>query len=83
MSIRVVLGECMEVAINEHGRVDGETLRIRVKMDVTKPLGRRVNLWLDGEEEVRWFFLQYEQLPNFCYGCSLLGHVMDDCEIVW
>jgi hypothetical protein len=27
-----------------------------------------------------WCPIQYEFLPNFCYGCGLLGHVYKECD---
>nr|DAD20544.1 TPA_asm: hypothetical protein HUJ06_022007 [Nelumbo nucifera] len=54
-------------------------LRLRVKIDITKPLevGAKGNLG-DGKES--WFSFQYENLPIFCYKCGVLGHLKKACK---
>ncbi|KAI8003399.1 hypothetical protein LOK49_LG08G00886 [Camellia lanceoleosa] len=56
----------------------GRTLRIRVEINIDKPLRRGLKLALGGQESV-WIMLQYERLPNFCFHCGLLGHSVRDC----
>ncbi|VFQ63346.1 unnamed protein product [Cuscuta campestris] len=48
-------------------------LRIRVKLDVQKPLKKGTRLKREGEE---WFHVDfaYERLPTFCFVCGRLGH---------
>lgn len=52
----------------------GMFLRIRVKIDTTRPLchGRRVT-FEEGLE--RWVTFQYKRLPNICFWCGMLSHV--------
>lgn len=62
----------------------GECLRIKIRLDIYKPLMRGVTLDLgeDGEEEKKvWCPLSYEYLPNFCYTCGLIGHTDRSYEI--
>ncbi|KAI9180468.1 hypothetical protein LWI28_027706 [Acer negundo] len=57
----------------------GKFLRVRVAILVDKPLRRflRVDVLGDGEETV--MPIQYERLPNFCFRCGLLGHMLREC----
>lgn len=56
--------------------------RIRVKMELDKPLKRRMKLKRDGGE---WFWInfKYERISSFCFVCGLLGHQERDCSIVY
>lgn len=53
-----------------HGReaemIAGDFLRVRVEVDISKPLYRGRKVILDDEEKV-WVAFKYEKLPNFCY----------------
>ena len=53
-------------------------MRIRVRLDVTKPLCRGTKARLDKGHET-WISFNYERLPNFCYWCGLLSHSDKDC----
>ncbi|KAK4847661.1 hypothetical protein QYF36_004411 [Acer negundo] len=57
----------------------GKFLRVRVAILVDKPLRRflRVDVLGDGEETI--MPIQYERLPNFCFRCGLLGHMLREC----
>ena len=58
----------------------GEFMRVRVELDITKPLnrGRRVRF---GPDSDGWVLFQYERLPIFCYWCGRLTHDPKECEI--
>ncbi|KAI9160702.1 hypothetical protein LWI28_010824 [Acer negundo] len=57
----------------------GRFLRVKVKIDISKPLKRCVRLSADGSREVTTAILLYERLPDFCYACCLIGHGLRDC----
>lgn len=57
-------------------------IRIRVKMDINKPLKRRMKLKREGGEW-SWLNFKYERLSMFCFVCGLLGHSDRDCEVVY
>lgn len=48
-------------------------LRVRVSMDVRKPLKRRMKLKRSGGEW-NWVTFRYERLPTFCFFCGVIGH---------
>lgn len=56
-----------------------KSLRLRVLIDVRKPLKEEVDLKLRGgvTEKVE---VQYEKRPVFCYFCGKLGHGEKDCD---
>ena len=63
--------------------MDGENgifMRVRVTIDVSKPLSRGRVISLD--DEVRdWVSFKYERLSNICYWCSCLTHTDKDCDL--
>lgn len=55
-------------------------MRIRVAVDVTKPLCRgKVFTWDQGREQ--WASFMYERLPKFCYWCGHLSHDDKECPV--
>lgn len=54
-------------------------MRVRVTMDLSKPLKRRMKLRKTGNE---WFWItfKYENAPVFCFICGLLGHSDKFCS---
>lgn len=57
-------------------------VRIRVKLDIEKPLKRRMKIKREGGDWV-WINFKYECLGNFCFVCGILGHVERDCNLVY
>lgn len=55
-------------------------LRIRVLVDITKPLKPRMRIKKLGSD---WNILRfkYERLPNFCFYCGIIGHSDKFCEL--
>jgi len=51
-------------------------MRIRVLLDVTKPLKRREKIKKPGGDS-GYIKFNYERLGNYCYFCGLLGHIED------
>ncbi|KAL4360441.1 hypothetical protein GQ457_04G024630 [Hibiscus cannabinus] len=76
------LGACIGSVVGTDTRIiDGnmvEFLRVRISIDVTKPLRRCVALSGYGSKPRLWP-LQYEKLPNFCHWCGFIGHLVADC----
>ena len=65
----------------DEGETDeGSFLRIKVVIDISKPLcmGRLISL---SKGEQSWVSFKYERLPNICYWCGCLNHVDSDCDL--
>ncbi|KAL0461291.1 UNVERIFIED_CONTAM: hypothetical protein Slati_0016700 [Sesamum latifolium] len=73
------IGQFKDVDLDNGGRPWGASLRIRVGINVTKPLRRILRLRTTLGIEATISF-SYERLPNFCYWCGHLGHIMKYCE---
>ena len=71
----------------DEGETEGEDpenynfVRVRVAVDITKPLcrGRKIST-TSGREG--WVNFRYERLPNICYGCGRLTHSDREC-LAW
>lgn len=57
----------------------GTFMRVRVSVDVSRPLcrGKKVSFY----ENEGWVSFQYERLPNLCFWCGLLSHDDKDCKL--
>jgi hypothetical protein len=71
------------IGIVEHINTDaegigwGKFLRVKILLDLKKPLprGRKINI--DGT--ITWITFQYERLPKFCFQCEVISHGKMGC----
>lgn len=61
------------------GGVLGNYLRMRVGIDITKPMQAGINFRPAGDIVSRYYELEYEHLPFFCLFCGLLDHTGGGC----
>ncbi|KAF4350690.1 hypothetical protein G4B88_015414 [Cannabis sativa] len=54
-------------------------MRVRVTLNVTVPLKRRMKLRRTTGDEGFWANFKYEFLPTFCFICGILGHAEKFC----
>ena len=77
------IGETIGSVINpkDLGEMLGANfIRVRVIVDVSKPLCRGRKISCDAENE-GWAAFIYEQLPNICYWCGSVSHDDKDCSL--
>jgi hypothetical protein len=55
----------------------GDFIRVRVKLDLRKPLARFVTISRAGHRE--FFKIQFEKIPRFCGVCGMVGHIHLEC----
>jgi hypothetical protein len=73
------IGEFLEYDAKNNSNYLRSYMRIRVLLDVTKPLKRQKKIKRPGGE-ASYIKFKYERLSNFCYFCGMLGHIEDYCE---
>ncbi|MBA0756104.1 hypothetical protein Gogos_022415 [Gossypium gossypioides] len=56
-----------------------EYIRVKIKIDVSKPL-RRVVYHVGGEEKEIVCAIKYERVRTFCYICGIMGHSTQKCD---
>jgi hypothetical protein len=73
------LGNVVSVDVPEHGVGWGPFLRVRLSLDITKPIprGRLVTFHAVGQ---LWISFKYERLPWICFHCGVIGHLERDCD---
>lgn len=70
------VGEIITVQVND-GKINSTPyLRVRVWIDLRKPLVRVVPITLKDRMKC---LVQYEKLPSFCFFCGCLGHEASEC----
>lgn len=71
------MGLVEEVDTDIDGVGWGEFLRVRIQLDLTKPLSRGRFLNLQGKSVCVDF--QYERLPRYCFNCGIINHRKAGC----
>lgn len=57
-------------------------VRIRVNLDVQKPLKRCMKIKREGGSW-SWVNFKYERLGNFCFVCGIIGHTERECNVLY
>ncbi|RHN78166.1 putative transcription factor interactor and regulator CCHC(Zn) family [Medicago truncatula] len=73
------IGEFLEYDAKNNSNFLRSYMRIRVLIDITKPLKRQKKIKRQGGDS-SFIKFKYERLGNFCYYCGCLGHIEDYCE---
>ncbi|KAL5780466.1 hypothetical protein ACOSQ2_011203 [Xanthoceras sorbifolium] len=73
------VGKVKDIDTGASGDCMGKFLRIRVSIDISKPLKRGIRVSLDDSEETIMLLIRYERLPEYCFGCGMVGHHVRDC----
>ncbi|KAG8482208.1 hypothetical protein CXB51_026860 [Gossypium anomalum] len=73
------LGELVPIDWKDRNGGWTEFLRLKIKINISKPV-RRVVKFVGNDRIEIICALKYERLPNFCYYCSLIGHILQKCK---
>ncbi|KAE8788264.1 hypothetical protein D1007_37659 [Hordeum vulgare] len=73
------IGNVMRVETDDLGHCWGLYMRIRVEVDVQKPLLCYVTVILSRLQSSATYEVKYERLPLYCFSCGLLGHSALGC----
>ncbi|TXG51627.1 hypothetical protein EZV62_024151 [Acer yangbiense] len=73
------IGRVIEIPI-ESKDCWGKFIKVKVQIDITKPLKRWLRLKLDKSDVIVMVSLKYERLPEFCYFCGRIGHASKECS---
>jgi hypothetical protein len=76
-SLGSIVGEVEEVDTNDDGMGWGEFLRVKIKVNVTKPLARGHTLKI--KDRSYWIAFKYERIPRFCFRCGIISHGCKGC----
>ncbi|XP_059458313.1 uncharacterized protein LOC132187906 [Corylus avellana] len=77
MKIGASVGEVEDIDVTEEGVGWGEFLRVRIRLDLSKPLSRGRTINLRGKS--LWIAFQYEKIPQYCYTCGVIKHGKQGC----
>ena len=73
------IGNYIEADANCFDGVWRNFMRIRVAIDVRKPLKKKMRIKKLGGEWA-WICFKYEKMPTFCFFCGIIGHNERFCE---
>jgi hypothetical protein len=77
------VGVVEEVDVSVDGVGWGKYLRVKIELNLSKPLARGRTLQIGGRS--MWVAFQYEKLPKFCFNCGVIKHGEMGCSkfAVW
>lgn len=75
-----LIRQVIKMDVDVDGKASGAFLRGRMAIEIDKPLRQGVLLRMSKSEEPRWFAVQYERLPFYCFACGVLGHSEVECD---
>ncbi|KAL5862997.1 hypothetical protein ACOSQ3_000511 [Xanthoceras sorbifolium] len=75
------IGRVMDIDVGATGDCLGRFLRVRVVIDITKPLNRYLRVGLSEGDPDTVLLLRYERLTEYCFQCGVVGHVVRECQI--
>jgi hypothetical protein len=71
------VGEVEDIDMMEDEAGWGEFLRVKVLMDLSKPIPRGRKLHLPNQ--TTWVAFKFERLPKFCFKCGVMRHGKTGC----
>jgi hypothetical protein len=77
LKLRASIGTVKEVNTDKDGIGSGEFLRVKIMIDLHKPLSHGRMLKFEGKSTLVGF--KYERLPKFCFHCGVICHGVEGC----
>ncbi|KAL5789623.1 hypothetical protein ACOSQ2_004511 [Xanthoceras sorbifolium] len=74
-----LIGDMVELDTRLGSECFGKYLRVRVWVDITKPLKRFLRARMASNEPETVMLLKYERLLDFCTHCGCIRHMLRDC----
>jgi hypothetical protein len=71
------VGEVEDIDVLEDGVGWGEYLRVKIRIDLSKPLARGRMIKVQDKEI--WVAFQYKKIPRFCFTCGVVMHSSPKC----
>lgn len=75
------IGKFRDVDVGDDGLAVGSVLRVKVVIDIRKPLMHGITVTVGVDEKEKWCPFAYEFLPDFCFVCDRIGHVDKQCML--
>ncbi|KAL5818562.1 hypothetical protein ACOSQ4_022404 [Xanthoceras sorbifolium] len=76
------IGEFIDIDLGDSGDCLGKYLRVRILINISKPLKRCIRIDLTGSGVETALLLRYERLPYHCFSCGMVGHSFCECPTV-
>lgn len=61
-----LVGRFEKIETDEEGKCWGQILRVRILIDVSKPLRRGILIKVGSMSDEKWILITYKKLPDFC-----------------
>lgn len=76
-----LVGQVLEVVLDESKAQNQDFVRVKVKFDISKPLRRSKVITLPRGQSTTIFFF-YERVQKRCYSCQRLTHAQETCHFL-
>ncbi|XP_042944647.1 uncharacterized protein LOC122278532 [Carya illinoinensis] len=73
------VGHVIRVDADSDGVAWGKCMRVRVAVDLHKPLLR--GKWMELNNRKHWISVKYERLQAFCFQCGIIAHKGKNCTL--
>ncbi|TXG47751.1 hypothetical protein EZV62_027045 [Acer yangbiense] len=77
-----LIGEVLDVDGGNTREARGKFMRVRVRIDIKKPLKRCLGVDIMGDGAETLMILRYERLRIHCFKCGMVDHKVADCLVV-
>ncbi|XP_038894015.1 uncharacterized protein LOC120082783 [Benincasa hispida] len=75
------IGTFINVDFDENDNCWKPSLCIRITIDITNPLGHGLKFGYENSSSKDWIQIKYERVPDFCYDCDMIGHILKNCAL--